>query len=76
MLLVDGRVLIVGGGYGNAELFNPATNTWSDAGGGSDPTGERPVVTATLLADGRVLVTFADGPSASTAQIFNPMAGS
>ncbi|HEX6867666.1 MAG TPA: kelch repeat-containing protein [Candidatus Limnocylindrales bacterium] len=73
-LLVDGRVLIVGGVHGDAEgqpvtpneqLYDPATGTLQ-------PTRGRLVTsrynhTATLLADGRVLIT-----GGSRQPIFNP----
>ena len=72
--LLDGRVLVVGGGdSGNdptsAELYDPATGTWTatgkmvkvaDAGG----------LNATLLSDGKVLVT---GPN--SAQLYDPAGG-
>lgn len=70
-LLADGRVLVAGGvgnndlsaeGYlGSAEVYDPATRTWSPAG--SLPVG-RLFHTATLLPDGRVLV--AGGMAAPT----------
>lgn len=63
-LLTDGRVLVTGGRLAqcggavchtaSAELFNPATGTWSSAGSMSST---RVVHTATLLANGKVLVT-------------------
>jgi hypothetical protein len=62
-LLADGRVLITGGfnNYNNgstsltsAELFDPATGTFSATGSMADG---RTFDTATLLTDGRVLVT-------------------
>jgi len=63
-LLQDGRVLIVGGGncgdaehggiWASAELYDPATGTFSPTGSMSKP---RERHTATLLADGRVLIT-------------------
>ncbi len=60
--LMDGRVLVLGGCAGSAilsctssaELYNPAMGTWSAAAG--LPTGARKDHTATLLADGSVLV--------------------
>jgi hypothetical protein len=66
ILLLDGRVLVVGGGGTSAEVYDPSTGTFS-------ATGEmnilRAVDTATLLPDGRVLVT--DGP----AEIYDPATG-
>src|SRR5207244_2851418 len=62
-LLPNGRVLVAGGDdemanvatvyYASAELYDPATGTWSSAG--SMATG-RDLPTATLLTDGEVLV--------------------
>jgi IPT/TIG domain/Galactose oxidase, central domain len=52
-LLKDGRVLIVGGGDGTAELFDPTSGTFSITG---PPRTGRLNATATLLADGRVLI--------------------
>jgi hypothetical protein len=67
--LASGRVLVVGGAGGpfaaiaNTELFDPASETWSDAG----CTGEaRGAHTATLLLSGAVLVA---GGNNSTGQI-------
>ena len=59
VLLGSGRVLIVGGfsnGGRSAELFDPATNTFSSTLGAM-AVGSRGVPTATLLTDGRVLIT-------------------
>jgi hypothetical protein len=61
-LLSNGKVLVVGGNNGDAafgvhasaELYDPATNTWSPAASMALP---RWGHTATRLADGRVLVT-------------------
>ena len=61
-LLLDGRVLIVGGNGGggddtdmaSAELFDPKTNTFSATGSMYQKHGRQ--ATATLLLDGRVLV--------------------
>lgn len=60
--LADGRVLIVGGAYGveskkDALLYDPATNAWSNASDMPGPTPLREQHTATLLDDGRVLIT-------------------
>jgi MYXO-CTERM domain-containing protein len=59
--LADGRVLVVGGCadplcatvLGDAEVYDPALDAWSDAGSMTSP---RAGHTATLLADGAVLV--------------------
>src|SRR5262249_6123433 len=79
-ILADGRVLIVGGenaagGYQNsAEIFDPATNLFSQTA--SLATG-RADHAAVKLADGRVLI--AGGRTATgainTTEIFNPAAG-
>jgi N-acetylneuraminic acid mutarotase len=61
-LLLDGRVLVVGGARGNgdaqsglasAELYDPATRSWTKTG---SMAASRTEFTATLLLDGRVLV--------------------
>ena len=73
--LKDGRVLIVGGEntggvVSQAEVFDPASNTFLVIGASSGRTDH----TATLLADGRVLIAGGrdnSGPLAST-EIFNP----
>ena len=71
VLLQNGRVLIVGGAP-SAEVFDPATNSFTPAGSFT-PTGDiSNVYAATLLADGRVLVT--NGPSAPS-QIYDPATG-
>jgi hypothetical protein len=69
-LLANGKVLVTGGvGTGgtvltSAELYNPATGTWSPAGnpGASD--------TATLLSNGKVLVV-----GWANAELYNPATG-
>ena len=73
-LLEDGRVLIVGGlqtasqKLDSAEIYDPASQTWSSAGTMSDKRGQGH--TATLLSDGRVLVFGeTDEPSA---EIYDP----
>jgi hypothetical protein len=80
--LPGGRVLVVGGCcvsqqyLSSAEVFNPATNTFSSAGIGSMSTA-RVNATAAPLPDGRVLVVggcCGSGPSPylSSAEVFNP----
>ena len=86
-MLPDGRVLVAGGetaqggggtSLASAEIYNPATNSWSDAG---TMTTTRVNASATLLADGRVLVvggaTSDDPTSALTsAEIYTPATNS
>jgi Ca2+-binding RTX toxin-like protein len=78
--LPDGRVLIAGGDdYGlslsSAEVFDPATNTFSSAGIGS-MTGPRRGAVAAPLPDGRVLIAGGNygigGGPLSSAEIFDP----
>jgi Galactose oxidase, central domain/Kelch motif len=78
-LLMDGRVLVVGGcigdgpsGWSNrAELFDPATNSWSEAYMMSN---SRCNHAAALLSDGRVLVAGGeDGEGIlNSTEIFDP----
>lgn len=75
-LLLDGKVLVVGGSNGGSylssvELYNPATGTWSRTG--SLPT-IRSDHTATLLPNGKVLVAGGVdyGGSLSTAILYDP----
>jgi N-acetylneuraminic acid mutarotase len=83
-LLADGKVLVAGGFQGSdatgftfiesAELFDPKTGSWTHAG---DITVPRIMLTATLLADGRVLVAgglLADGVT-SSAELYDPASG-
>ena len=89
-LLDNGEVLIAGG-EGNigdpphngpplasAELYNPATNTWSSAGNMSSA---RSGHTATRLSNGMVLVAGGQGPSinsalVSSAELYDPIQNS
>jgi hypothetical protein len=80
-LLKDGRVLIVGGGDATAELFDPATGTFSFTGA---PVMGRLGATATLLSDGKVLIAGGLGLTAgpdghlsllNTAELFDPVTG-
>jgi len=83
--LADGRVLIAGGGpaswVGNglpylasAELYDPATGTFSPTGAMSMPREDH---TATLLEDGRVIVGGNDEGSHTTptAELYDPSTG-
>jgi hypothetical protein len=84
-LLSDGRVLVAGGGgnyvvggfLASAELYDPKTGTFAATGSMTD---QRTYQQATLLADGRVLVTAGEGdkevvaPLAS-AEIYDPKTG-
>jgi hypothetical protein len=85
-LLPSGKVLMAGGenvlpgccyfayGYASAELYDPASGTWSPTG--SMATG-RTFQTATLLATGKVLVASGStqsGPT-RTAELYNPATG-
>lgn len=84
-LLNDGRVLIAGGFKGegkyftvlsSAEIFNPAINSFISVGSMSVP---RTFHTATLLNDGRILITGGtdnNGLALNSAEIFNPATNS
>ena len=89
-LLLDGRVLVVGGGdnsgvyLGSAELYDPATGTWLATGSMTDITGYptnvpsnlRAFHTATLLANGKVLVAGGYGVNClASAQLYDPASG-
>jgi len=75
-LLKTGQVLIVGGTYGpsDAEIFDPVTGRFI----ASAPTaGPHSYHSATLLADGRVLIAggLNSGDSSSAAEIYDPATG-
>ncbi len=80
-LLSDGRVLIAGGVVDNpdgtistlatAEVYDPATGSWSSGGSMNSPRG---LHTATLLDSGKVLVAGGDG-LAGTAELYDPISG-
>ena len=85
-LLADGRVLIAGGFDGSkdaasAELFDPKTGTFGPTGSAVGPTGSmaRSDHTATLLPDGRVLITggvrAGPSPPAVSAVLYDPATG-
>ena len=73
-LLAKGKVLIAGGGTLTAEIYDPSTDTFAPTGnmtrwhlqGGLQ--GWRIGQTATLLPDGRVLIT-----GAGSAELYDPM---
>ena len=80
-LLPDGRVLIAGGWNGSedsaasasAELFDPATGSFGPTG---PMTTARLGHTATLLADGRVLIAGGNGPTVlASAVLYDPATG-
>ena len=78
-LLADGRVLVVGSCYEKrgpcsednrkSEIYDPQTGTFSPGGATSTPRGSGS--TATLLADGRVLVIGGEA-SGSSAELYDP----
>ena len=76
-LLGNGKVLIAGG-CPTAELYDPATGTFAVTGAyGGSYTGPLYVVTATLLLDGRVLITGCDCGSkiAPLTELYDPGTG-
>jgi hypothetical protein len=79
--LLDGRVLVVGRSDGDsdsdtAELYDPASGTWSATGSMLKPQGGFP---PTLLRDGKVLVGDVDDPDADDpnygAEVYDPATG-
>lgn len=79
-VLANGKVLAVGGfnnepvnsTQGSAELYNPDTESWSASASLNVVRGNH---AATLLADGRVLVSGGNGggsPALSSAEVFEP----
>jgi hypothetical protein len=84
-LLSDGRVLVAGGGgnyvvggfLASAEIYDPKTGKFSPTGAMAD---QRTYQQATLLADGRVLVTAGEGDARyvaplASAEIYDPATG-
>ena len=80
-VLADGKVLFIGGRDNNGlmdsvELWDPLTGSSSLTGGMSTP---RAATTATVLSDGRVLVTGGYGidpvGTAASAEIYDPSSG-
>jgi N-acetylneuraminic acid mutarotase len=88
-LLANGKVLVAGGSgpltptthglLASAELYDPATGTWAPTG--SLITKRQQGATATLLGDGRVLVTGGDGgggdtsPRLASSELYDPSTG-
>jgi hypothetical protein len=82
LLLLDGRVLVVGGccnagdSLNSAELYDPGRGTWASTGsmvGRIDTS-----ATATLLADGKVLVAGGRSPTTgalASAELYDPIRG-
>jgi hypothetical protein len=85
--LLDGRVLVVGccaGGGGDdaqrltsAELYDPATGTWTATGSLSKGLAANVVSPAILMGDGRVLVRVGDGGDDPIpgAEVYDPATG-
>jgi len=79
-LLGNGKVLIAGG-YPTAELYDPATGTFAVTGAyAGSYTGPLYVFTATLLLDGRVLITGCDcgsngSKTAALTELYDPATG-
>src|SRR5689334_9639712 len=74
-LLSDGKVLVVGGAEGSAELFDPGTGTFSSTG---TPVNARIHHTATLLTDGTVLIVGGGATSGgllASAELYDPHTG-
>ena len=74
-LLLNGKVVVFGGGNSSVQAFDPATKTWSSAGSLSS---NRSWHTATLLLDGRVLVIGGADNSGNTFAstiVYNPATG-
>ncbi len=74
-LLLNGKVVVFGGGNSSVQAFDPATKTWSSAGSLSS---NRSWHTATLLLDGRVLVIGGADNSGNTLAstiVYNPTTG-
>jgi hypothetical protein len=70
-LLLNGKVLIAGGGSSSAELYDPVTGTFRPTG---DMTTARSGHSATLLPDGRVLIVGGDG-NRHSGELYDPSTG-
>ena len=71
-LLLDGRVLIAGGGLVTAQLYDPVSGTWTATGNMVEVRGE---ATITVLPDGRVLVAGGQSFGVGTAELYDPNTG-
>jgi acetyl-CoA carboxylase carboxyltransferase component len=73
-LLASGKVLIAGGGP-ESELYDPVTGSFSPTGSMLSPRRDH---TATLMANGKVLITGGwDGRSSmASAELYDPVTGS
>lgn len=81
ILLRNGKVLLIGGintPFGGttpppvAELYDSSANTWTQTANMNSVRAEQ---TATMLADGKVLVAGGTGNASTTAEIYNPADG-
>ena len=77
-LLSNGKVLVAGGDDATAELFDPASESFTRTG---NMTTRRYGATATLLGNGKVLIVGGYGPCStecplmSTAELYDPLTG-
>jgi len=83
-VLPNGKVLVAGGsdptprgaGYSITEIYDPETRTWSITGNLTQPRFRH---TATLLTNGKVLVTggmdFSGGNALASAEVYDPLTG-
>jgi len=71
-LLPSGKVLIAGGNAATAELYDPATGTFTRTG---DMTTPRSNHSATLLPDGKVLIAGGSSLLPSSAELYDPSTG-
>lgn len=73
-LLPDGRVLIAGGSTTNAELYDPSTGTFSATGEMVNALHSE--LTATLVANGKVLITGGlAGSAIASPELYDPSTG-
>jgi N-acetylneuraminic acid mutarotase len=80
-LLANGKVLVTGGGssgggdaVASAELYDPATGTWTSTGAMLEAWPEAP--SATRLADGKVLIAGGwSGYARASAEVYDPSSG-